>query len=473
LKKTKINKAIRLIVVITLTTMLTAQSKLNPPENAKIIEDGKNTFVLIKDEIGSIKYNITPYENKNNFDDSIPTFRIYESQLDTNDYKDVFRLWHNVPVGKEDQDRNGGKYISDVNNNGKPNIVGRYYTEKNKYDHAIFEYDKEKDEFIHIHSFLEHGQRGYLGTGDFDSDGYTEVLMKGSYCYFGHHTSVINYEQTTPGGIPSEARFDHHDLMDLGDGIIEDFNQNGYPEFVCTYDSRIMIKFLEYDPEIKTFKQIISYTPPYIPIGQHVVPIRSFNIDNDAYPDLVMGEMGGRLLVCEVDSRNQLTLNSAQMFDTYNLYGIDEFIDKNEVKIAALGLTNISPDFSSFALRTFICKIEGYELIPVQKIEIITSSFPWYGFTQKVHDVDGDGIDEIMILNDNSIFILKKMENGEFEVLYYSRIVHRQDGFLVDIFNADLYDFDEDGKAELIVYFSTRGITDYRLFSAHILKLNK
>jgi len=34
---TKINMAIKLLAFITLTAMLTAQSKLNPPENAKII----------------------------------------------------------------------------------------------------------------------------------------------------------------------------------------------------------------------------------------------------------------------------------------------------------------------------------------------------------------------------------------------------------------------------------------------------
>jgi hypothetical protein len=403
--------------------------------------------------------------------DSIPTLTIYQSDLDTNDYKDLFTLWNNVPVSKWSW---YDKFITDANNNGIVDMVGYSdYDHDLEFEHSIYEFNKTTGNFDFKVKFPFNNQLMFLGGADFNNNGLMEILIQHFMCISFYHQSNTSYEQSDINSFPTVAIGDFHEELQNQWGTIADFNQNGYPDYAHTFDSNIEIKIIEYDP-IKQKMAEIGRIFHNFQEGDHIQKLESCDINGNGLPDLLSGGSMGKVVIHEMDKNYNIIILSINQMDFWNAYCINTLTESEnpaEVRIVVGGAQFSFPDWWLYPINIF--KIENKKLIPIYRINIITKSWNEGSHHMNVGDIDNDGINEILYQFATHIYIFKKENDDEdYNLFYYKYEKMFYDEFIHEIAGVEFVDFDKDGCSELLINKNTYD-NGKIFFSTHVYKLNK
>ncbi|MBW7869355.1 MAG: T9SS type A sorting domain-containing protein [Ignavibacteriales bacterium] len=368
-----------------------------------------NGKVLLKN-IGDYILNT---QNKINYSPTFDSTIIDLTTIDTTLYYQKYKFWQEVPLTNFDFSH---LMVGDVNNNGKTELYGsRKFFETPTEPVCIYELD-ESDRFQFKYQYDSVGLSWNIY--DLDSDGKQETHFLG---YSGDQRFFSKETDTSYATIISTSFIPYDSTYQVNDATLGDFDKDGYTDllFAKGAGGRDMHIF-EYNPIINSFDSVYRFE--IYDIGQAAVSGFSIgDFDLDSKTDIVFGTGQGFVYVIENSDNNSYTNSWYGMVETYAAYihcwtndidknGKPEFWVLGEAFYNGVGITRIT-----------IFETNGdnsYE--QVGRVDLI-GVFSFYAGTMQAVDIDNDGTEEIAICIDDNFLILNFNGNKDhhtYEVFY-------------------------------------------------------
>ncbi len=368
-----------------------------------------NGKVLLKN-IGDYILNT---QNKINYSPTFDSTIIDLTTIDTTLYYQKYKFWQEVPLTNFDFSH---LMVGDVNNNGKTEVYGsRKFFETPTEPVCIYELD-ESDRFQFKYQYDSVGLSWNIY--DLDSDGKQETHFLG---YSGDQRFFSKETDTSYATIISTSFIPYDSTYQVNDATLGDFDKDGYTDllFAKGAGGRDMHIF-EYNPIINSFDSVYRFE--IYDIGQAAVSGFSIgDFDLDSKTDIVFGTGQGFVYVIENSDNNSYTNSWYGMVETYAAYihcwtndidknGKPEFWVLGEAFYNGVGITRIT-----------IFETNGdnsYE--QVGRVDLI-GVFSFYAGTMQAVDIDNDGTEEIAICIDDNFLILNFNGNKDhhtYEVFY-------------------------------------------------------
>jgi len=368
-----------------------------------------NGKVLLKN-IGDYILNT---QSKINYSPTFDSTIIDLTTIDTTLYYQKYKFWQEVPLTNFDFSH---LMVGDVNNNGKTELYGsRKFFETPTEPVCIYELD-ESDRFQFKYQYDSVGLSWNIY--DLDSDGKQETHFLG---YSGDQRFFSKETDTSYATIISTSFIPYDSTYQVNDATLGDFDKDGYTDllFAKGAGGRDMHIF-EYNPIINSFDSVYRFE--IYDIGQAAVSGFSIgDFDLDSKTDIVFGTGQGFVYVIENSDNNSYTNSWYGMVETYAAYihcwtndidknGKPEFWVLGEAFYNGVGITRIT-----------IFETNGdnsYE--QVGRVDLI-GVFSFYAGTMQAVDIDNDGTEEIAICIDDNFLILNFNGNKDhhtYEVFY-------------------------------------------------------
>ncbi|HRI45675.1 MAG TPA: T9SS type A sorting domain-containing protein [Ignavibacteriaceae bacterium] len=428
--KTKILFVI--IVLISLSQLTFAQGY---SEKTKFLERNNIVYENINDEIikltsvdGTLKYKSIADENLTDNDTLKLVFAPHYTNtiidlrtLDTNLYNSKYIYWKQVPVAVGD----GEIIIADLNNNSKPEIYGQYGNDR--HDIISLEVD-ENGAYTVLHQYTgnTHYVRALL---DIDKDGNQELMMMQSNVDHTLNLIVIKaryFKRTTAQIIPTfpfcelklregeqqnNNRFGDWDGDNFTDQI---FIAIGYPGAIYIY---------EYNPILNIFEMV--YEESYIDRDYVYEGFAIGDFDGDGRYEFFAGSINGKIICIGNMDDNAYSVKWEGILGTKNAFILNSTNDidgngKNEVWVGGSTFSSGLP-----VMRFKIFEFDGINNYHVVGGIEFLGTFPWDSELLKIKDIDGDGIEEILLCIDNATLILKftGSENQHLYEIFYANLI--------------------------------------------------
>lgn len=401
-----------------------------------------NGKVLLKN-IGDYILNT---QSKINYSPTFDSTIIDLTTIDTTLYYQKYKFWQEVPLTNFDFSH---IMVGDVNNNGKTELYGsRKFFETPTEPVCIYELD-ESDRFQFKYQYDSVGLSWNIY--DLDSDGKQETHFLG---YSGDQRFFSKETDTSYATIISTSFIPYDSTYQVNDATLGDFDKDGYTDllFAKGAGGRDMHIF-EYNPIINSFDSVYRFE--IYDVGQAAVSgfsIGDFDLDNKT--DIVFGTGQGFVYVIENSGNNSYTNSWYGMVETYAAYihcwtndidknGKPEFWVLGEAFYNGVGITRIT-----------IFETNGdnsYE--QVGRVDLI-GVFSFYAGTMQAVDIDNDGTEEIAICIDDNFLILKfngSKDHQAYEVFYIKQNELSASGENSVYFGATVNDLLKNGEINILI----------------------
>jgi hypothetical protein len=422
------------------------------------VQDG---IYKIQTPDGKIKY-----QNLNNFNSvpklDIPSITIDLYQLDTSLYSTQYSFWQQVPVFNAHP-----MSIGDFNNNGKTELYGRTKNfAENPSPLKIFELGTDNS-FHSVYTFND-SILNFIAKDDFDNDGIIELMtlsVRQDRLYPIFKGTSINQLPTSfdfifnstvgTSGDSFKAQIDNPIFIHIDKDTAVTFLWWADAFEACIY------KYNRYRNNFDSicFFQTVDGTGSGFAID---------DFDNDGRIEFSIAGIEGTVQVIKNIGINQYKQVWTGVVPTYNTYiqFSSNDVDKNGKKELWIGGCAYYNNFPKTILTAFEYS-DSSNYVPVCEI-VIPGIFSLTASNGFATDIDGDGVDEIMICIDQNFVILKfdgSKNYQHYKVFYLCRdtIVNG------DFFAGSMYDLFGDGKKEILI---SGGIYDGSRYYTNIYKKN-
>ena len=366
--------------------------------------------------------------------------------IDTTLYYQKYKFWQEVPLTNFDFSH---IMVGDVNNNGKTELYGsRKFFETPTEPVCIYELD-ESDRFQFKYQYDSVGLSWNIY--DLDSDGKQETHFLG---YSGDQRFFSKETDTSYATIISASFIPYDSTYQVNDATLGDFDEDGYTDllFAKGAGGRDMHIF-EYNPIINSFDSVYRFE--IYDIGQAAVSgfsIGDFDLDNKT--DIVFGTGQGFVYVIENTGNNSYTNSWYGIVETYAAYihcwtndidknGKPEFWVLGEAFYNGVGITRI----------TIFETNGGNSYQAVGKVDLI-GVFSFYAGTMQAIDIDNDGVEEVAICIDDNFLILKfngSKDHQTYEVFYIKQNELSASGENSVYFGATVNDLLKNGEINILI----------------------
>jgi hypothetical protein len=368
--------------------------------------------------------------------------------IDTTLYYHKYSFWQEVPIHNWSFD-----YIraGDVNNNGKTELYGarKFFwsdyepvtiyelNESGGFD-SVFQYSQES-RARNIYNVTEDGQKelhlstgGTLPTGSFQQRFYSKP----------NDTSLATELNFTfvPYGFP---------YPQLNNLTLGDFDKDGYTDLLFSRASTPYVYIFEYNPVINNFDSVYRFEAMD---GKGGFSVGDFDLDGKT--DIVFGTVNGSVYVIENTGDNQYTNSWQGSVESNNAYihTWTNDIDKNgkpEFWVLADAFYN-----GVGTTRITIFETDGDNSYhAVGRIDLI-GIFSFYAGNMQAIDIDGDGVEEVAICIDQNFLILKfngSKEHQVYEVYYIKQNELATNEVGSNYYGSIMYDLLGDGEMEILI----------------------
>lgn len=357
--------------------------------------------------------------------------------LDTSLYSNKYKFWQEIPVCLG---LNWTPIIGDVNCNNQPEVYGNEadYTTPRPAPVVIYEMDlTQKFKRVYKYADTIHAPQTLI---DLDNDGNREIVM------FGLPRGMI-FKKDSPTSFPTtfQTKFGLFGSQ-TNDPTVGDFDKNGKTDVVYWSNLKILIE--EFDASKNSFDSIYGYYPAQNGLGGFSIG----DFDEDGKTDIVFGTVNGDVVIIEAQGEYQYQVVWTSKVETYNAYlhfwtndidgnGKKEFWVGGDAFYNGLGITR----FTCFEPN------DNNSYIPVARLDII-GIFSFFAGNCSAKDIDGDGIEELLVCLDQHVLIFKFSggpNTHQYSLLFAKRNEMANQNSVY--YNATLYDFTKDGKNELLI----------------------
>jgi hypothetical protein len=395
--------------------------------------------------------------------------------IDTTLYYHKYSFWQEVPLTNLDFNY---LRISDVNNNGKPELYGRrkffnfdaepitiyelsdsdIFEEIFQYDSVIFMksiYDVDKDGNFEIHTL---GQ--YIDS--VDSNTYNLVNV---FPFFKKSSDTSLAKEISFVFEPWRSNNSQQNDNYLGDWDGDEFIDQIFIVPCCP--SRVNI--YEYNPIIPNFDSVFQFDYSSLDLYYGGFAIGDF--DDDGNTEFFAGSIHGKVLAIENCGNNCYAPVWQGIVETYNAYLLSETddLDKNGKKEIWIGGDAYYNGIGTTRITIFETDGDNsYQT--VGRIDLVGVMSFYAGNIQTI-DIDKDGTDEVMICIDDNFLILKfngSTNHHTYEVYYIKKNELITEEEYQVYFGATMYDLLNNGEYEILIsiahtiqvpYLRSRGIT--------------
>jgi hypothetical protein len=282
------------------------------------------------------------------------------------------------------------------------------------------------------------------GSGDFDNDGYTDLVTYGDASSGGPPVPIISvYESPDSLSYPADEAW--RDTVDIGtvqpicvydidkDGITEVLQTGGEVGTSYYIDFSIYESIGDNDYEVKYY-----FESPETPVST----VAFGDFDGDSLNEFVLGTIDGQYSIFESPGNDIYTpicvnvqLPTLNIIDCFSVSDADsdgklEFVVKGYV-------------FPSAEIHAFIFEAISDNTYQIIKTFTLPGGYYWGGYSD-AGDVDGDSIPEIVLEARQNVFIIKASSNDSFYL--FDSIPGNNSGSSVRVF-----DIDGNGLSEVVI----------------------
>ncbi len=405
----------------------------------------------------------TTYNQQPTYDSTI----IDLTTIDTTLYYQKYSFWQEVPIHNWDFEC---LRISDVNNNGKPELYGsRKFFISDFEPITVYELNNSEifeDIFQYDSVFIARS------IYDVDRDGREEVLLT-LPPLFGIGTQQRFFSKDSDSSLAKTLNFIFNpDLpYQLDDPTLEEFDGDQKTDLV--FDKASNVYIFEYNPIINNFDSVFHFlVPDSIDLGVGGYSIGDFDLDGKT--DVVFSTIRGKVFVIENEGDNQYSDVWQGSVKSNNAYihtwtndmdknGKPEFWVLADAYYNGIGTTRIT-----------IFETNGdNSYYAVGRVDLV-GVFSFYAGTMQAVDIDNDGTEEIAVCIDGNFIILKfngSQNYQTYEVYYIKQNELANDTVGSNYYGAVIADLLNDGKKEILI--SMNHILYQQYVYRHITRIYK
>ncbi len=368
------------------------------------------------------------------------------SSIDMTPFKNMYRLWSEVPLYFESNQL----VICDANHDGRPEIYGMFhdYNTPDPGYSRIYEFNGDSG-FVMVHQYPD-SLYGALTAADFAGNGRLSVVYESKFTNFNIET------QPTTNSLPATETLSYNFGGQPYNTTAYDLTGDGRPELIYwmlgwhngpTYCQPGAIYVEEYDSSKNAFQVLYCNKPE----RGSTEGFAFGDFDQDGKQNFATGSIDGYLYIYEHQADGSFSLVSPGYIGVNNAYLLAFTHDMDGNGKPELWVGGDQFQSGVGVTKIFVYEASGdntYQL--VYTIEIV-GIFSFYAFNMVAADVDGDGKDELLLCIDEHVLILKS--NGIHSYyLWYMRTNELADaGLNSEILGATVFDFGNDGWPEILV----------------------
>ncbi|MGQ9643945.1 MAG: FG-GAP-like repeat-containing protein [Ignavibacterium sp.] len=391
-------------------------------------------------------------ESRINYSPTFDSTIIDLTTIDTTLYYHKYSFWQEVPLSNFDFEY---LRIADVNNNNKPELYGsrKYFSSSEEVepvtvyelnDLEIFEEIFQYDSVLNSVNIYDINRDNKLDV-HLTTSGFLGIPFQQRFFSKSYDTSLaidINFIFTP---------FEENSQLD--DQTLGDFDGDGYTNLLFDRHSPPYVYIFEYNPVTNNFDSIYRFQiPDPIDLGIGGYSVGDFDLDGKT--DIVFSTVRGKVFVIENEADNQFADVWQGSVESNNAYvhtwtsdidknGKPEFWVLADAYYNGIGTTRIT-----------IFETDGdNSYYPVGRIDLV-GIISFYAGNMQAIDVDNDGTEEVAICIDDNFLILKfngSKDHHNYEVYYIKQNELSTEEEYQVYFGATMYDLLNDGETEILI----------------------
>jgi len=383
--------------------------------------------------------------------------------IDTTLYYLKYSFWQEVPIHNSDFDC---LRIGDVNKNGRPELYGSRKLFSSDYEPITVYELNNSNNFVPIFQY----DSVYLARGiyDVDNDGNEEVELTLPPIFETEGNQQRFFSKTNDTSLATQLNFTffpYEFQNQLNDQTLGDFDNDGYTDLLFVRFSEPDIHIFEYNTVVNDFDSVYRFDVYYenAPWSNSGFSVGDFDLDGKT--DIVFGTGKGAVYVLENEGNNKYINSWLGNVESYHAYvhtwtndidknGKPEFWVLGDAYYNGVGTTRIT-----------IFETNGdnsYQA--VGRIDLV-GVFSFYAGTMQAVDIDNDGTDEVAVCIDGNFLLLKfnGSENHQTYEIYYIK-QSKSNAIEYQVYTgATMSDLQYNGRQEILIsmYHTKNNLTRY------------
>jgi hypothetical protein len=375
--------------------------------------------------------------------------------IDTTLYYHKYSYWQEVPIHNSVFDC---LRIGDVNINEKTELYGmRKFFWSGIEPISIYELNNLGNfEFKYQYDSVFLARNIY----DVDEDGQEEVLLTFPPAYDTIGNQQRFFSKPTPASFAEKLNFTftYYGVQpnvgaQLNDITFGDFDSNGYTDMIFANSGYPDVHIFEFNPFINNFDSVYRLDVNELaPWDEGGFSVSDFDLDGKT--DIVFGTGKGNVFVIENEGNNQYTNSWQGSVESYHAYihtwsndidknGKPEFWVLADAYYNGIGTTRIT-----------IFETNGNNSYQaVGRVDLV-GIFSFYAGTMQAVDIDNDGIQEVAVCIDDNFLILKfngSRDHHTYELYYIKQNELNTQGEFQVYVGAIMYDLQNTGEHKILI----------------------
>lgn len=391
---------------------------------------------------GMVKY-VDISDRQFDFKNPPPDAQVIDlTTIDTSLYNQHFKRWRMYPIG------GASGYpmaIGDFNNNGLLDFAGTYKIEQNLEYLKTAVGELQADSSFIIHYIYGDSSQLPIAATDTDGDGLLELNFRAAQDF-------KNYEAPAPDSFPTVLNLRHRMWYSGGAVGYERFSHldgDSLIDVVYIGDDALSppcekIYVAEYDPVANRFVETYDTCPPKWGTGCFSIG----DFDEDGYPEFATGQVNGHYYIIEASGNDQYEMILQDTISAANAYltGETNDIDGNGQIEFFMG----GSSFWNGIASSLVYWIEADGNNSYRKVRrFFLRGTEVFGLTKLyIHDVDADGIDDLVFTFEELIVILRwNNKTRKFEIFH----IDKWESNNQNIWSVNIFDVFNSGFPDLMV----------------------
>jgi len=337
-----------------------------------------------------------------------------------------------IPDGKNSY---GRIVVGDVDHDGLTDIVVR----RNQEIKVMFYELNLQNQWQLQDSIVDDGDHLVWGLGDFDLDGYSDLVFQKSFGI--PNVGIAIYESADSFSYPTQEVWrDTVGFPLVSPVCCYDIDQDSLPEIVKIIGDTTDFDIYESVGD-NFYMRVFRDTIPASHSPMSTVAFGDFDLDNQH--EFVFGYTGGEYNIWECTGDNSYQEILLQQLPTVNItdcFSVPDADGDGKMEFVAKGFVVSTARIHAFVFEA--TSNNTYEII--KTFDLPGGSVSYYGGYSDVGDVDGDSIPEIALEGCQNIYIIKAVGNDSFYI--WDTLPGNASGSSIAV-----YDIDDNGLAEIVI----------------------